>query len=213
MQLTFSMSAMPFAFRRGICKIQSTRLRKGLLMTAILTNLPPLALWTDLIHEAEHDAAMRLDEELESYLVFVLMGHARDVQLGRNAVALDYLLARAESGARAKQELRDIGDRCLLLAGLYPEQAQRRLVSIHYFLEIGSHAYGELANALRAGVADLYGHLAHAFAQLVRVLLQLRRRMREVTPLVMHELCFAGGIDRSTLFPGRILLEAPPARQ
>lgn len=182
-------------------------------MSAILTDMPPLALWTDLIHEAEHDAAMRLDEELESYLVFVLMGHARDVQLGRNAVALDYLLARAESGARAKQELRDIGDRCLLLAGLYPEQAQRRLVSIQYFLEIGSHAYGELANALRAGVADLYGHLAHAFAQLVRVLLQLRRRMREVTPLVLHELCSAGGIDRDPLFPGAILLDAPTARQ
>src|SRR2546430_6955889 len=114
-------------------------------MSAILTDMPQMELWTDLVHEAERGAATRLDEELESYLVFLLMGHTRDVQLGRNAVALDYLLARAESGTRLKQELREVGDRCLLLAGLYPEQAERRLVSIRYFLELGSHAYDELA--------------------------------------------------------------------
>ena len=176
-------------------------------MSAILTDVPQLALWTDLVHEAEHGAATRLDEELESYLVFLLMGHTRDVQLGRNAVALDYLLARAGSGTRLKQELRDVGDRCLLLAGLYPEQAQRRLVSIGYFLEIGSHAYDELASALRAGVADLYGHLAQAFARLVRVLMELRRRMRDIAPLILHELCTSGqGGNRDPQFPGAVLL-------
>jgi hypothetical protein len=176
-------------------------------MSAILTDVPQLALWTDLVHEAEHGAATRLDEELESYLVFLLMGHTRDVQLGRNAVALDYLLARAESGTRLKQELRDVGDRCLLLAGFYPEQAERRLVSIRYFLDVGSRAYDELANVLRAGIADLYDHLAQAFAHLVRVLMELRRRMREIAPLVLHELCTTGrGLDRDPQFPGVVLL-------
>jgi hypothetical protein len=183
-------------------------------MTPILTDVPQLALWTDLVHEAEHGAATRLDEELESYLVFLLMGHTRDVQLDRNAVALDYLLARAESGTRLKQELRDVGDRCLLLAGLYPEQAERRLVSIGYFLELGSRAYDELANALRAGVAELYGHLAQAFAHLVRVLMELRRRMREIAPLVLHELCTSGlGADRDPQFPGAVLLSGNPTHQ
>lgn len=183
-------------------------------MNAILTDVPQLALWTDLVHEAEHGAATRLDEDLESYLVFLLMGHTRDVQLGRNAVALDYLLARAETGARLRQELRDVGDRCLLLAGLYPEQAQRRLVNIRYFLEVGSHAYGELASALRAGVADLYGHLAQAFSHLVRVLMELRRRMHEIAPLVLHELCTTGqGVDRDPMFPGAVLLRGEGTRQ
>ena len=183
-------------------------------MSAILTDRPQLALWTDLVHEAECNAATRLDEELESYLVFLLIGHTRDVQLDRNAVAVDYLLARAETGMRLKQELRDVGDRCLLLAGLYPEQAERRLVSVRYFLELGSHAYDELANALRAGVAELYGHLAQAFARLVRVLMELRRRMREIAPLVLHELCTAEpGSARDPQFPGAVLLSGKPTRQ
>jgi len=183
-------------------------------MSAILTDMPQMELWTDLVHEAERGAATRLDEELESYLVFLLMGHTRDVQLDRNAVALDYLLARAESGTRLKQELREVGDRCLLLAGLYPEQAERRLVSIRYFLELGSHAYDELANALRTGVAELYGHLAQAFARLVRVLMELRRHMREIAPMVLHELCTAEpGITRDPQFPGAVLLAGRSTRQ
>ena len=182
-------------------------------MSAIVTDVPQLALWTDLVQEAEQGAATRLDEELESYLVFLLMGHTRDVQLGRNAVALDYLLARAESGRRLKQELRDVGDRCLLLAGLYPEQAARRLVNVGYFLDLGSRAYDELAHALNAGIAQLYDHLAQAFARLVRVLMQVRRRVRDIEPLLLHECTTGGGAQRDAQFPGAVLLAGNATRQ
>jgi hypothetical protein len=135
------------------------------------------------------------------------------LQLGRNAVALDFLLARAESGRRLRQELRDVGDRCLLLAGLYPEQAQRRLVSLSYFLEIGARAYGELAGALSASIAELYDRLAHAFAHLVRVLMQVRRQVRDIAPLILHEVAAARGADRDPQFPGAILLAGAASRQ
>jgi hypothetical protein len=182
-------------------------------MTAILTDAPQLALWTDLIHEAEDGAATRLTEELESYLVFLLIAHTRDVQLHRNAVALDFLLAHAASGARRKQELRDVGDRCLLLAGLYPEQAERRLVSIGYFLDLGRAAYHELAAALTAGFAELYQQLGEAFARLVRVLLELRRRGREVAPLLLHEVRTAGRtVDHDPQFPGAVLISGSATR-
>jgi hypothetical protein len=181
--------------------------------TTILTDTPQTALWFDLIREAEDGAATRLDEELESYLVFLLMGHTRDLQLHRNVMALDYLLARAERGARRKQELRDVGDRCLLLAGLYPEQAERRLVTIDYFLAMGSSAYDELSIALHAAVADLYGHLAKAFTHLVRVLMELRRWTRNVAPMLLHEVCTsAKSIDHDPLFPGAVLLSGNALR-
>lgn len=183
-------------------------------MSAILTDVPQLALWTDLVHEAEQGAAMRLDEELESYLVFLLMGHTRDVQLHRSVIALDFLLARTQSGTLHQQELRDVGDRCLLLAGLYPEQAARRLVNIQYFLELGSRAYDELSNALRAGFAELYDRLAQAFAHLVRVLMELRRQMRDIAPLVLHELCTSGrGAECDPQFPGAVLLKGNATQQ
>jgi hypothetical protein len=175
-------------------------------MSAILADVPQLGLWTDLVHEAEHGSAVRLDEDLESYLVFLLMAHTRDVQLDRNAVALEFLRAREWSGARLKQELREVGDRCLLLAGLYPEQAERRMVSVRYFLEVGSRAYDELASTVTAGLAELYDRLAQAFARVVRVLMELRRRMRSIEPLVLHELAVARGADVDPQFPGAVLL-------
>jgi hypothetical protein len=181
--------------------------------TTILTDVPQTALWVDLVREAEDGAATRLGEELESYLVFLLMAHTRDLQLHDNIVALDYLLARAERGARRKQELRDVGDRCLLLAGLYPEQAQRRMVSVDYFLAMGSCAYDELSAALKAAVAQLYCHLAKAFARLVRVLMELRRQTRDVAPLLLHEVCTSGHHSiHDPQFPGAVLLSGDAVR-
>jgi hypothetical protein len=176
-------------------------------MAAILTDASPLQLWTDLVRDAELAAGTRLDEELESYLVFLLLAHTRDVHLHGSAAALDYLLARAESGARRREELRQVGDRCLLLAGFYPEQAERRLVSVGYFLSLGSRAYDELSAALRASVSELYRRLAQAFARLARIALEVRRQMREITPLVLHELCTQqDGNCTDPRFPGAVLL-------
>jgi hypothetical protein len=174
--------------------------------TAILTDVPQTALWVDLVREAEDGAAIRLDEELESYLVFVLMGHTRDLQLHGNIMALDYLFARAQRGTKRKQELREVGDRCLLLAGLYPEQAQRRLVTVDYFLSMGRSAYDELSVALKAAVAELYGNLAKAFARLVRLLMELRRHTRDIAPLLLHEVCTSQCSEHDPQFPGAILI-------
>jgi hypothetical protein len=183
-------------------------------VTAILTDLPQMALWTDLVREAEAGASTRLDEALESYLVFLLIAHTRDVGLHARAVAIDYLLARARSRALRRQDLRDVGDRCLLLAGLYPEQAEQRLVGIGYFLDLGSRAYRELAATLGAGFADLYCYLAEAFARLARVLMELRRRTRDIAPLLLHELYTArGGTGGDPQFPGAVLLSGNLTRQ
>ena len=176
-------------------------------MTAILSNAAPLELWTDLVRDAENAVGAQLDEELESYLVFLLIAHTRDVHLHGNAVAFDYLLARAAGGARRKEELRQVGDRCLLLAGFYPEQAERRMVTVDYFLALGSHAYDELSVALRAGLAELFRRLARAYARLARITLEVRRQMRDIAPLVLHELCTAqGDVARDPQFPGAVLL-------
>lgn len=177
-------------------------------MTSILTDTAQTALWHDLVRDAERGASTRLDDELESYLVFMLMRHTRDAQLGGHVFAVDFLLALEQRGAQREQELREIGDRCLLVAGLYPEQAQRRLVTLDYFLALGSHAYDELSAALKAALADLYHHLAQAFARMVRVLMELRSQTRDVAPLLLHEIAVAHAAHVDHAFPGAVLLGA-----
>jgi hypothetical protein len=162
----------------------------------LLAQESPTALWRSLVQDAEQGAGARLNEELESYLVFLLMRHLQDARLAENVLALDLLEALARQGTQREQRLRTAGDRCLLLAGLYPEQAQRRLVSLGYFLDVGRHAYDELACQVKGSLAALYRHLAAAFPQLIRVLIQIRRlsgTWRGPDAFARHDLQRAGG--------------------
>ena len=131
-------------------------------------------LWHDLVREGEQRAQQRLDEDAESYLVFTLMRHHRDAPLAHRTMALELLEALQRSGRRREDELRDVGDRCLLLAGLYPDLAQRRRVDLGYFIALGRGAYAQLADEMRAALARLYAQLAEDFDRLVRVLMAVR---------------------------------------
>lgn len=128
------------------------------------------ALWQELLHEGEARAHVRLAEEVEAYLVFLLMRHLRDGALAGRVMALEWLQALDLDGRRRADALRDVGDRCLLIAGWYPRLAERRRVSRDYFEAIGRSAYGEAAGDARGGLGALFAQLAEAYRAMVRVL-------------------------------------------
>lgn len=166
-------------------------------MADILTRDSATALWQELVRDAEAKAGRMLGEDLESYLVFTLMRHYRDAPLAHRVVALEWLEAMQREGRQQRNdELRDVGDRCLLIAGFYPEIAQRRHVPLSYFVEVGRSAYDQLAGDLRAAVGELYAQLARAFAQLVHVLIEVRRlsgQWRGLQPFDHHALALQAG--------------------
>lgn len=131
-------------------------------------------LWHDLIRDAEQRAGTTLDEAAESYLVFTLLRHSRDAWLTGRTMALEWLDGLTHIGAVRGERLRDVGDRCLLIAGLFAGQTTRRRVSSGYYIDLGRSAYRELSDAERSALATLYGQLAGAFTCLVAVLRELR---------------------------------------
>lgn len=135
----------------------------------------PAELWQALVHEAGERAGCALDETRESYLVFVLLRHQREAQLLGRTAALDYLHAHAVVGALREESLRDVGDRCLLIAGLYPALAERRRVTADYFADLGRGAYASIAEAGRSATATLFAQLAAGFSELVETLRAVRR--------------------------------------
>jgi hypothetical protein len=189
-------------------------------MTTIVTRSSATALWLELVREAAQRAGARLDEDLESYLVFTLMRHLGDAPLGQRIMALELLEALLKDGRQREQELRDVGDRCLLIAGLYPQLAERRHVPLRYFLDLGRGAYDQLGCELRATLAALYAQLARAFAQLVRVLLEVRRLSGDWPGLALldrHDLLLADAsgtvVPEGDVFSGAILVAGPARRQ
>ena len=143
-------------------------------MTAIITAKARVELFHDLVREGEQRARQELDETLESYLVFTLIEHMRDAGVGAQPMAIELLEGLDQVGALREQNLRNVGDRCLLIAGFYPGLARKRLVTPNYYAALGRHAYDELASGLRASLADLYRSLSTAFDALVRVLAECR---------------------------------------
>lgn len=129
-----------------------------------------VAVWQDLVREGERRAEVALPELAEAYLVFLLMRHLRDGSLAARTMALEWLHALELGGRPRADALRDVGDRCLLIAGWYPRLAERRRVSRGYFEAIGRSAYADAADVARRGEADLFALLSRCTGGMVRVL-------------------------------------------
>ena len=147
-------------------------------------------LWQELVHEAGVRRHVPLDETRESYLVFVLLRHQNDGALLARTQALEWLAAQACSGTMRADALRDVGDRCLLIAGLYPALAVRRHVAVDYFIELGRGAYHEVASASRNAYAALFEQLARSYRELVLTLRALREAPQLALP-ASRRLCFS----------------------
>jgi len=151
-----------------------------------------LELWQSLVHDGERQCGIELGESVQSYLVFVLMRYLRDGALAAHVLALDWLEASERNGPARADALRDVGDRCLLIAGRFPGLAERRHVGADYFSRLGCGAYLGVAEAARAGYAALFAELARAFQAMVRVLDALPRRDPVLLPRAWAE---AGGLQ------------------
>jgi hypothetical protein len=134
----------------------------------------PAEVWQALVQEAAGRTGQRLDETRESYLVFVLLRYQGDAWLLSHAQGLDWLDALNLIGSSRADALRDVGDRCLLVAGLFPGLAERRRVSVDYFIDIGRSAYLGVAGASRQAYAALYEQLARSYRELVVTLNAMR---------------------------------------
>ncbi len=143
-------------------------------MAQLILEPTSTAQWHALVNAAEDAAARHLDETLESYLVFLLMRFMARPDLAQQTVAIDYLRSSAASGPLQETQLRDVGDQCLLFSGLYPQYADRRLVRVSYYVELGRGAYGQLAERLRHAGAAMYQQLSQGFVALMDVLQAMR---------------------------------------
>jgi hypothetical protein len=154
---------------------------------------PQLELWQELVRDGERQSGIELGESVQSYVVFVLMRYLRDGALASHVLALDWLDASERTGQARADALRDVGDRCLLIAGRFPRLAERRHVRPDYFSNLGCGAYLGVAEAARAVYAALFAELARAFDAMVRVLDALPRRGAVLLPIAWADACEARG--------------------
>jgi hypothetical protein len=148
-----------------------------------------LAQWHTLVSEAERDYGCQLDETMQSYLVFTLMRFAKNQHLNSQALALDYLTSHHLPASLRNDQLRDIGDQCLLVSGLFPQTAEKRQVGIDYYVNIGRSAYHNISTITQQGIAELYQQLSESFILLMDLLQTIRQySMPALQPIAAFEM-------------------------
>lgn len=159
-------------------------------MTNLVVNAAT-AQWHDLVREAEELNGLILDEELESYLVFLLMRYTECTELAARVMALEYLNSANMSGTERKDRMRDVGDQCLLFSGLFPRRAERRRVKVSYYVDLGRSAYQNVADVAHNAMASMFSHLSESFVAMMDTL-QAMRRLNEnsesLAPIAAYEL-------------------------
>ena len=111
----------------------------------MLTANTETGLWVDLLKEGQVRACVTLSETEEAYTVHMLQRFMRDVELTDTTLALGYLDSQTDSQAKKYGSLWHTADAGLLLAGLFPERARKRNVSVSYFTDISQVCFFSLA--------------------------------------------------------------------
>lgn len=141
-------------------------------MQELVLNPTQISQWHALVGEAQHSLACKLDEELESYLVFLLIRFTNKPEMANRVLAIDYLESLQRYGKTRLNGLKDVGDQCLLFSGLFPQQARQRRVKVSYYVDLGRSAYRELSD--QATDTNLFNALAQRFVLLMDILQTIR---------------------------------------
>jgi len=130
--------------------------------------------WYSLVCEAESAQCICLKEEIESYLVFLLMRFMVEPEIASSVMGLDFLESLNATGREGELALRDVGDKCLLYAGFFPGRAEKRRVKLSYYVDIGQSAYASLALRGDDDFAHLFNGLCSHFVTLMDTLHTMR---------------------------------------
>ena len=143
-------------------------------MNQLILHPTSTAQWQALVQDAEDLSSIQLTETLESYLVFLLVRFMNNPEIAQAVMAEEFLNSMAQRGKQSWHLLRDTGDKCLLLSGLFPGRARKRCLRIGYFVNLGQSAYASLAEQKDKEMADLFCKLNYHFVGLMDVLHSMR---------------------------------------
>jgi hypothetical protein len=143
-------------------------------MKKLILHPTDMSQWHALVNEAQASTRLILNENTESYLVFLLMRFVHATQLAESVIALDFLHSMHALGSRQIELLRDVGDKSLLLCGLFPGLADRRHVRLEYFSDMGQAAYLTVGELQDNESASLFFQLSQQFTTLQQILQAMR---------------------------------------
>jgi hypothetical protein len=110
------------------------------------------------------------------------MRYSNKPEMAQLVFAENYLHALKQQVSQRNLSLQNVGDQCLLYAGLFPHQAEMRHVKITYFVDLGRIAYTTISKTTN----DVFSALALQFVALMDVLQSIPEKP-VLSPLEAYE--------------------------
>lgn len=173
----------------------------------LLTHETPVLLWQEVVKNAESHCSIVLNQDLEAYLISLLVRYTNKPEIAQQVFANAYLDALQKQQKHRSVLLQAIGDQCLIYAGLFPAQAEKRHVKLAYFVGLGQSAYSMVSPSTN----DLYSVLALKFVTLMDVL-QSIRPTTDMLPLQAYERWHELGSQYAWQMLQKITKGVPPTR-
>ena len=151
-----------------------------------------IALWQDVVKHAEDSCSIVLKEDLEAYLVSMLVRFTTKPEIAKQILASAFWEALNMRENQRIASLQHVGDQCLIFAGFFPRLAEKRHVKLNYFVDLGQSAYGTISREAN----DLYWSLAMQFVGLMDIL-QSIRHTPDLLPLEAYEQWESVGSQRA----------------
>lgn len=147
-------------------------------MTLLIGSIPTL--WQGIIHEAEATCEILLNEDLEAYLVFLLARYTNKPDILKQIMASQFLDGIKAPTNKRELVLQEVGDKCLIFSGLFPNMAEKRMVKISYYVGMGQTAYDTISKKRN----DIYHLLSKQFVSLMDVLQSIRQYSKQYPDLL-----------------------------
>lgn len=134
----------------------------------------PTEFFRELVESALQHQHVSVNQLTSFYVVNLLARFVRPEQPATCAderLGIRLAAALQAAGAAQREELKEVGDLSLFIAGFFADSLSRRLVDVDYYIQLGERAYGSLARHRHADrFGDVFDELAEKFGDVVDVL-------------------------------------------
>ena len=122
------------------------------------------AQWYHALCDLQHETDTVLPLEIEYYLTHVLINSTTQISLIDSLVGEDFLENLHQ--CTGKNQWPELGNKCLIITGVFPQWANHRCRSKNYVAQMGKLAYQQAALIHFGAQKKIYEHLSEHFDDL-----------------------------------------------
>ena len=129
------------------------------------------AQWFQVLSDLQKETRVSLPAEIEHYLLMTLLYHTEQTSLLEACLSEHFF--EALEGRFVPAKWQEIGDKCLIISGIFPQWSQRRVRSEKFLHQMGKLGYRQASLQYFGAEKKIFSYLHEHFEPVTELLHQL----------------------------------------